>query len=395
MSVRTFAADWPRPRWWRRGGPAGAPGEERHPFTDYLRGLDARGEPPTPQAFEQIRRELRTALVAELKRRGLWEAPPTYVGVLGAASWSAKGAPWQPDRALEELVVDCYAFVFLERLESLRAQLLVKPNVDGIVHLNVRHFLHERQREHDPVGFRVYEALRNALRDAVEEGEMRVVEGDPRIRNETVLAFTSGPRAPTGAGVELSEVVRRWGDELLPDLLTAQGRARLGVAAKLRGLLSQLRELDLAALKVKDLLDPFKSDVRARWAALFETDGGEASGEREGLGLGDLVQQIEPGRKLEDLDAFRALVNCVGGLVAGLAAEGATRRYLETLWGFLRAYATGGSEGPLPSQRKLALWLGVPRDRLPALYAMLGRFVERCRRSFAGPAAGALTAEGV
>lgn len=398
MSVRTFASDWPRLRWWRPGRPApaaaGASEEEHHPFTDYLRGLDPRGEPPTPQAFEQVRRQLRTALVSELKRRGLWEAPPTYVGVLGAASWSAGGGPWQRDRALEELVLDCYAFIFVERLASLRAQLLVKPNVDGLVHLNVRHFLHERQREHDPLGFRVFEALRNALREAVEEGEMRVVEGDPRIRNETVLAFTAGPGAATGAGVELAELVRRWGDELLPDLLTAQGRARLGVAERLRGLLAQLRDLAPPSIRVRDLLEPLKQDIRARWAALFEADVGDAAGEGESAGLRDLARRIEPGRQLEERDAFRALVNCVGGLIGALEAGGSTRRYLEILWGFLRAHAVASGEGALPSQRKLAAWLGVPRDRLPSLYDMLANFVERCRRSFVAPAAGLLAGGG-
>lgn len=394
MSVRTFVSGLPRPRWWRPGRPGVEPEGEAHPFTDYLRGLDPRGEPPTAAAFEQVRRQLRSALVAELKRRGLWEAPPTYVGVLGAASWSAEGGPWQRDRALEELVLDCYAFIFVERLGSLLAQLRVKPNVDGLVHLNVRHFLHERQREHDPLGFRVFEALRNALRDAVEQGEMRIVEGDERIRNDTVLAFTSGPRAPTGAGVELAEIVRRWGDTLLPDLVTAQGKARLGVAKKLWGLLAQLREADVLSFRVKDLLDPLKKDVRARWAALFEADVGDGAGEEEGGGLKKLVRFIEPSRRLEEGDSFRALVNCVGGLIGSLEAGSAMRRYLDALWGFLRAHAVAGGEGALPSQRKLATWLGVPRDRLPALYETLGGFVERCRHPLAGARPGLLATEG-
>lgn len=397
MSVRTFAG-WLRPGRWLRPGAApvvgGASGERLAPFTDYLLSLGPRGEPPTPLAFQQVRRQLRTVLVAELKRRGLWEAPPTYVGVLGAASWSAEQGTWQRDRALEELVVDCYTFIFVERLGSLLAQLRVKPNVEGLVRLNVRHFLHERQREHDPIGFRVYEALRNGLRDAVEEGEMRIVEGDPRIRNETVLEFTSGPRAPTGAGSELAVIVRGWGSELLPDLLTAQGRARLAVGEKLRGLLIQLRETDWQTFRVKDLLEPLKQDIRTRWAALFEAEVGDTASELEGDGLRELVRRIEPCRRLEERDAFRALVNCVSRLIADLQGGGATGRYLETLWGFLRAHAWTGDSDALPSQRKLASWLGVPRERLPGLYRTLGRFVERCLRSLAAPAPGQLATEG-
>lgn len=402
MSVRTFVSGWIRPRWWRHDWTeappvvGGASGDRSAPFTDYILSLGLRGEPPTPLAFQQVRRQLRTALVAELKRRGLWEAPPTYVGVLGAASWRAEGGEWQRDRALEELVADCYTFIFVERLGSLLAQLRVKPNVEGLVRLDIRHFLHERQREHDPIGFRVFEALRNGLRDAVEEGEMRIVGGDPRIRNETVLEFTSGSRAPTGAGSELAAIVRAWSDELLPDLLTSQGRARLAVAERLRSLLAQLQETDWRSFRVRELLEPMKLEIRARWAALFETEAedgeGEGEGERGG-GLRELVRRVEPGRQLEERDSFRALVNCVGGLISGLQAAGATRLYLERLWGFLRAYAGGDGERALPSQRKLATWLGVPRDRLPELFETLGRFVERCRRSLAVPA-GRLAAEG-
>ncbi len=400
MSVRTFASGWIPSRWRRPGRPEAAPvvggasGERSAPFTDYLSSLGPQGDPPTPLAFQRVRRQLRTALVAELKRRGLWEAPPTYVGVLGAASWSSTEGAWQRDRALEELVADSYAFIFVERLGSLLAQLRVKPNVEGLVRLNIRHFLHERQREHDPIGFRVFEALRNGLRDAVEEGEMKIVEGDPRIRGDTVLEFTSGPRAPTGAGSELAAIVRGWGDELLPELVTAQGRARLAVAEKLRRLLSQLRETDWRSFRVKDLLDPLKQDVRARWGALFEAEVGEAGGEGEGQGLRELVRRIEPSRQLEERDSFRALVNCVGGLIAELRAGGSTHRHLETLWGFLRAHALAGEGDALPSQRKLAVWLGVPRDRLPALYETLARFVERCLRSLAAPSTGQLVAEG-
>src|SRR5436309_14649242 len=138
--------------WGEREDAAGA-----RVFTDYVRSLEPGGE-PDPQRLATVRETLRGALRGELRRRGLWNAPPDYLGVYGSEGW---------EDALEELLAECYAFVFVDRLRALQAQLRVKPNVDGLVFLNVRHFLHERQKEHDPVGSQVFEVLQSAVRCAV------------------------------------------------------------------------------------------------------------------------------------------------------------------------------------------------------------------------------------
>ena len=68
-----------------------------------------------------------------------------------------------------------------------------------------------------------------------------------------------------------------------------------------------------------------------------------------------------------------------------------TREYLERLWIFLRVYSAAGEPslepraegeaaggGRLPSHRKLADQLEIPRYRLPQLFESLGELVEGC-----------------
>lgn len=70
--------------------------------------------------------------------------------------------------ALDELAADCYIFIYVDRLRSLQAQLRVKPDIADLVHLNLRHFLLERQRQHDPLGIRLFDR-REVRRDSQPE----------------------------------------------------------------------------------------------------------------------------------------------------------------------------------------------------------------------------------
>ena len=100
------------------------------------------------------------------------------------------------EETLDELTTDAYVFNFVHRLRSLRAQLLVKPNIEGLVLLNLKNFLYERQRRHDPLGCRLFKTLRSALRALVDDGQLEVSRGAPEIRNDTVLRF---PHPSAGA----------------------------------------------------------------------------------------------------------------------------------------------------------------------------------------------------
>lgn len=374
-------------------------------FTDHVRALGT-GEPLDAQRFEELWSALRAALRRELKRRGLWESPPAYLGIYGGESWQPAGGGGSDDSALEELLAECYSYIFVARLRSLQAQSQVKPNIEGLIVLNIRHFLHERQKEHDPVGSQVFAVLHSAVRMAVEQGELRILAGDERVRNDTVLGFVHGIDAPKSGQAELPALVGRWNDELLPDLVTSRGRRQEELVRRLRERLSDLPREGIGTLRFKDLVDPLKADVRARWAALLDLEQGESAPQMDGDGTGRAVRLVRPDRGIEERQLFRKLVECIQKSLGRLEISEKTRRHLMVLWQFLRVRASEGVEAePVsrlssalavelkagdeerPSRRKLAEQLRIPRERLPGLYQTLGELLEQCRVALLGKTA--------
>lgn len=350
-------------------------------FTDFVRGLDGSGGKVDPAGFTAAWRKLQDFLAQELRRRGVWASPPAYFGIYGWPSWDAARAS-ADDGPLGELTAECYSFIFVDRLAALRAQLVVKPNIEGLILLNVRHFLHERQRAHDPIGSRVFEVLREAVREAVAAGELFVLAGDEGIRNETLLGFGPAPGSEPEAQ-DLSPLVARWNDGLLPGLLVARGRQQAEVLARLRACLVGLEAAGVPAFRFRAVVDPLKNDTRARWAALMEDARGER--ERGGPQRDERIAApaAAPEIALEIEDSFAHLSGQVSAAIEALPADPRTRRYLASLWNFLRLQASeraddAGWEGL--SHRKLGQLLDIPRERVPELFATLRRLVEESRR---------------
>jgi len=372
-------------------------GKERV-FSEYLRRLAESAE-PDGDLFDRVLRLLRGALRRELRRRGLWEAPPSFLGVVGGTSWRDEGL-------LDELTHACYGYNFVERLRPLIAQLQVKDNVDGLVFRNVRNFVYELQRDHDPLGHRAWEVVRTAVDVALAEGWVFVAEEGKAVDHDCVLSLAAEadpwlPDDPLEAArrqAAVEALAALWNADLLPDLVTARGRARHEVAAKLARRLPELVGEGVTVLRFRDLLDPLRRDLRQRWAALFwEARGAEvARGQVETTQDADvdasftrvlLLYQPAPApdeaaiRRL----GFRALTDCIAREVEARQEDGRLGSYLSTLWQFLRTCA--GTPDPMPSQRKLARFLHIPRDRLPELHEILGEMVQRCQRRLAGLAA--------
>src|SRR5215207_703795 len=304
-------------------------------FTQYLRSLE--GTPDERLALAVWKR-LREILKSELKKRGLWYNPPSYLGIFGWSTWSEAG-----EGALEELVAECYSFIFVDRLGRLLAQLRVKPNVEGLILLNVHHFFLERQKEHDPLGYRVFEMVQAAVRQAVEHGELFVLAGDPQVRNGTVLGFAPGT-PEDAAPSSLGPLVARWNDELLPDLVMARGRRQEDVWRKLRGLLRQLEPQGILSFRFRDILDPLKSDTRRRWAALLE-EGEERS-----------VRKVPADTPVEAQESLEKLTRYMSSAVSRMPMDPRTRDYLATLWRYLRFQAGAGE--PAGSVEQVVAELG-------------------------------------
>ena len=353
-------------------------------FTDYVRALDPSGEPPDAESFQRVWAALGRTLTSELKRRGLWHSPPSYLGIYGDESWlPAAGDQNQGGDAFEELLAGCYSHVFVRRLGGLEAQLKVKPNIEGLVILSVGHFIHDAQKKHDPFGFRIFDVLRRALRAALDAGEITRLAGDPRIRNDTVLGFDTGADPKQLAGEELPAAAERWNDLLLPDLVTARGCARERLLGTIRGLLAKLPAEGVAAFTFQQLIDPLKNDARARWSALLAAEEGPLAIESDG-DLLTLVRQIQPDTGIEDRDSFERLTVCLAEALSRADGPARTLAYLSALWEYLRAFAAGFAGEGMPSARKLARHLGIPRDRLPELFETLGEMVRACLAASSG-----------
>jgi hypothetical protein len=381
-----------------------AAADEPPVFTDHVRALAA-GEPLESPHFAALWTALRAAVRRELKRRGLWESPPSYLGVYGGASWEPGDGGKSHESPLEELIAETYTYVFVSRLRSLQAQLKLKPDVEGLVVLNIRHFLHERQKEHDPIGSQVFTVLHSAVAMAIEQGDLRLLAGSEAIRNDTVLGFEQGMDYSGRGRPEIAYLVARWNDELLPDLVTSRGHRQEEVVRRLRERLPDLLREGIGTFRFKDLIDPLKADVRARWAALLELEQGEAVPQLEGAEA-ETVRVVAPDRGIEERQFFRKLVECVSRALADLEVDSKTREYLGILWQFLRMQASGRTEAPptmrlnralgaelaagdeeRPSHRKLSEQLRVPRDRLPRLYRTIGDLVRQCTTAISGKTA--------
>lgn len=361
------------------------------PFTTYVRRLDSSGTPPSQEALSALLDDLRKALIYEMKRRGLWSLPPIYLGIPGGLNWT--------EEPLEELLLDCYTFIFVLRLEGLRKQLLVRSDLDGLIFLNIRHFLFESQRCHDPIGYRVYQVAHDAIERLCEDGTLHVLGGDPRLRNDTVLGFAPWLDPVLAQGLDLSFQVAVWNDDLLPDLVCAHHKAK--TIGKLAEHIASLPTAGIEVFLFQELLEPMKKDVRDRWHAL-QSPTKEEVGVEQDSGEPCLKALVPSSSEAEEREGFAALSACVEERLARHhAARRKTLDYLERLWVFLRGWAASdslanedvpdihaGTEERLPSDNRLEKMLKIPRARFPDLKTTLGEMINACREGSKVPIPG-------
>ena len=205
--------------------------------------------------------------------------------------------------------MDAYEWVFLDRLQSLQAQLQSKPQIEGLVFLSLRNFLHERQRKNDPIGFRVFEVVRTALRRGVESGWIEIVEGDARIRSDTWLSFSGRGSLPGDGHDEdlvLADIASSWAADLLPELVTTRGR---GYARLIDRLVRRIRDLSTEGIdgfRATALVDALKAAVRSQWASFVDSSLGEKGYESSDDDLLVVVRKTFDSDRVEATDNLRA-----------------------------------------------------------------------------------------
>jgi len=328
------------------------------------------------------------AVHQELRRRSLSQTSPQWLGIYGFRGWwevAGQGGPF------EDLLAEAYRYVFVDRFPALKAQALAKANVEGVVLASVRHFLHDRHRRYDRLGARLFEVLSLAVRRAVTQGELAVVAGSAKIASSTILTFGArGSNADLATSEMLVTSVRRWNDKLLPDLVTASRADKRRVVEELARRLAELELAGVAAFRFGDLMTLLRADVRQRWAALLAPAGEETTDDEEERGFRRLRRSFEPTFETQVIaaDRFDKLIDCADGAIEASRESEGTRGYLRRLLLFLRAFATeegvdlkeeaGGDDDRLPSFRRLAEHLKIPRERLKKLIGTLKSFLEPC-----------------
>lgn len=359
------------------------------PFTRFVQACEP-GREPDPAVAAEMWAAFGRVVRQELRRRSLSQTAPQWLGIYGFRGWweaTGHGGPF------EDLLAEAYRYVFVERFAALKAQTLAKANIEGLVLASVRNFLHDRQRLHDRLGSRLFEVLSLAVRHALGRGDLAVVRGSPKVGSSTILAVGEpSPSAEMASAATLAEIARRWNDELLPDLVTASRADKRRLVEELARRLAELDLSGVAAFRFGDLLSPLRTDVRERWAALLSPAEEDPPVDEDTRGFRRLRHSFAPGfeaRVIAD-DRFAKLVDCLDNAIEASPESERTRGYLRRVLLFVRAFAadedetleregSGEDEDRLPSFRRMAEHLKIPRDRLGGLMDTLKSFLERCR----------------
>ena len=378
-------------------GPVGLSAHRQRiqPYTEFLHSLGHQAEMPSHQSLDQVLQALRGLLHREIRRRGLRDTSPSVLGLVGYRRWwgSSPSLPMAErgeGDALEELAVDCYVYIFIDRLRSLMAQLKAKGNIDGLVQRNVRNFVHDRQKRNDPLGFRVFHIFRRAAEESIAERRLFVLDEHRRFYNDTLLGFTPDSKASDAATerIDLTPIVARWNDALLSELMTARGPRLGSVVQEFQVRLLALEGEGLRSFRCRDIIEPLKADARKRWATLWcHGAGSQLIGDEAQLPMA-ATSEIES--DLDEREGFRTLSACIERRLEASGGQLRTRRHLLKLWDYLKKFAMSdvddGRDGiswkleeeDLPSHRELSRTLDIPRERFPDLLATIRRATQKC-----------------
>jgi hypothetical protein len=292
-----------------------------------------------------------------LQRSFMWGHPPDFFGYPEYHSWSEAFSDDDPspgpagDFFLEEIVPE---------QDFLRKTVQAGNPVEALLRQKVRWFLTDRQRKHDPIGYRVFENLVATVQAMLDDGAIaaaNLVRG--KVRNPTVVRLTAAEPGPPADTDELARVIDHdpeWSAVLLRLAKLGRGAQRL-----LRERLDRFPTVGVRAFQVGELGGLLKSRARAANRS-WNRPAGEDSASA-GRDDGDLSRTSELGDRYftseEVLVSFGRRVR--EAIERSDFTDKVRRRMLVVLDDWLKYLAAGQDT---PKVREWAIQLGLPKSSL-------------------------------
>jgi len=217
-----------------------------------------------PELLDAVAKALR----AEMKKRGLWTAPPAWLGYEEWNRWNESNGKYK-DEALKKysdafinLLFECYEYLFLgQRLPHLQNAMKQSQNIDGLVVRNIKQFITEKQRKHDPLGYNVAHHARDAVQCAIDKGIIKAsgLTHKGKVYNRTLLSSTNSTTLSKQERIfEVLHDNQKW-KEIRHKLAGKSEK----VQELLCEIVCQLIESGVNCFRFENLVNAMKEDVRA------------------------------------------------------------------------------------------------------------------------------------
>ncbi len=132
-----------------------------------------------------------------------------------------------------------------------------------MVYQNIKHFLTDLQKKHDPIGYHLARQARRAAECAVDKGILKASElsHKGKIHNPTLLTFSTAKSTTLSEKSSIFDALRNnqtW-KEIRPQLAGKSEKFQ----ERLCEIVCQLKDSDINCFRFKNLADAMKEDVRA------------------------------------------------------------------------------------------------------------------------------------
>jgi hypothetical protein len=292
-----------------------------------------------------------------LQRSGMWCHPPDYFGYSEYHSWSEA---FSGDDLTPAPVCDFFLEEVVPEQDFLLKTVLAGNTIEALLGQKVKWFLTDRQRKHEPVGYRVFGNLVATVKAMIDDGiaaSTNLVRG--KVRNPTVIRLGASAHGPPAHADELAQVIAR--DPDWPPVLLRLSKLGRGAQRLLRERLDQFPAAGVVAFQVGEFGALLKARVRAAHEAWTRPAGQDPESPAEDCDL--LSRTGGPGDRYfmseEGLASFGRRVR--EAVDQSNFTDKVRRRMIVVLEDWLK-YLAAGQEPP--KVREWAVQLALPKSSL-------------------------------